>query len=67
MRKEVVEHMWRERDHYSQFVTEDFGTYLKRKSNPKCFGNNLEIQAVSEIYGRSVEVYRYSTGMRNEL
>ena len=78
----------RERDHYSQFVTEDFGAYLQRKrcgpplwpwqlcradagpfflttaadSQAKTFGNNIEVQALSEVYGRVVEVFRYHIG-----
>jgi len=46
-----------ERDHYSQFVTEDFDAYVNRKRRSKCFGNNVEIQAMSELYNRPIEVY----------
>lgn len=34
------------RDHYSQFVVEDFDAYVKRKRQDRVFGNNLEIQAI---------------------
>jgi len=49
-------------DYYSSYVTEDFTTYLNRKSMDTCHGNHLEIQALSEIYNRPIEVYQYSLG-----
>jgi OTU domain-containing protein 5 len=52
--------MAKERDHYSQFVTEDFNEYIARKRKDGCFGNNLEIQAIGEIFNRPVHVYSYS-------
>ncbi|KAL5967246.1 OTU domain-containing protein 5-B [Taenia solium] len=45
------------REHFSQYVTEDFDHYLHRKRQPNCFGNHLEIQAISELYNRPVEIY----------
>lgn len=47
---------------FRQYVTEDFNTYIKRKSNENCHGNNIEIQALAEIFNRPIEVYQYSTG-----
>ena len=49
-------------DFYRQYVTEDFTTYLNRKRIDHCHGNHLEIQALTEIYNRAIEVYQYSTG-----
>lgn len=49
-------------DYYSSYVTEDFTTYLNRKRMDTCHGNHLEIQAMSEIYNRPIEVYQYSLG-----
>eukprot|EP00897_Mesotaenium_endlicherianum_P010946 jgi/Mesen1/9880/ME000070S09165 len=45
-----IDYMEKERDHFSQFVTESFTAYCKRKRRDKVFGNNLEIQAMAEIY-----------------
>lgn len=47
----------RERDHFSQFVTEDFNQYIKRKKRMGVHGNHLELQAVSEIYSSPIEIY----------
>lgn len=49
-------------DHFSQYVTEDFDEYIKRKRANNCHGNNIEMQALSEMYNRTIEVYKYSLG-----
>ncbi|CAN1251974.1 OVARIAN TUMOR DOMAIN-containing deubiquitinating enzyme 6 [Linum perenne] len=51
----------RERDHFSQFITEGFSSYCKRKRRDKVYGNNVEIQAMSEMYNRPIHIYSYST------
>lgn len=42
-------------------MTEDFGEYLKRKSLDHSHGNHIEIQAMSEMFNRPIEVYHYSS------
>ncbi|KAJ6621911.1 OTU domain-containing protein 5, partial [Pseudolycoriella hygida] len=42
-----------------QFVTEDINNYVSRKRNNHVHGNHIEIQAMSEIYNRPVELYCY--------
>ena len=59
IRERCVKFMETERDHYSQFVTEDFEQYIQRKKQDKCFGNNLEIQALSELFNRPVQIYTF--------
>ena len=49
-------------DYFSQYITEDFDTYIARKRTDNCHGNHVEMQALSEMYNRNVEVYVYSTG-----
>jgi hypothetical protein len=34
--------------------------YIARKRQARCFGNHLEMQAMSELYNRNIEVYSYS-------
>ncbi|MCD7447487.1 OVARIAN TUMOR DOMAIN-containing deubiquitinating enzyme 6 [Datura stramonium] len=53
-------HHERERDHFSQFITEGFTSYCKRKRRDKVYGNNVEIQALSEMYNRPIHIYSYS-------
>lgn len=62
VRRDVVMYIRSERDHFSQFITEDFDEYARRKSLQTTFGNNLELQAVSELYNRPVEIYSYAVG-----
>lgn len=49
-------------DYYSQYVTEDFYSYIRRKRDNHCHGNHVEMQALSEMYNRTIEVYQYSIG-----
>lgn len=49
-------------DYFSNYVTEDFTTYINRKRKSTCHGNHIEMQAMAEMYNRPVEVYQYGTG-----
>ncbi|KAK6163604.1 hypothetical protein DH2020_000468 [Rehmannia glutinosa] len=61
VRQMCIDYMERERDHFSQFITEGFTSYCKRKRRDKVYGNNIEIQALSEMYNRPIHIYSYST------
>ncbi|KAI4373608.1 hypothetical protein MLD38_011716 [Melastoma candidum] len=61
VRQMCMDYLERERDHFSQFITENFSTYCKRKRRDKVYGNNMEIQALSEMYNRPIHIYSYST------
>lgn len=59
-------HLVKERDkeHFSQFVPdEDFPTYIHRKRQDGVHGNNPEIQAISELFNRPIEVYSPENGV----
>ena len=45
-------------DHFSKYITEDFSAYVTRKREDTAHGNHVELQALSEMYNRPVEVYR---------
>ncbi|URD91336.1 OTU-like cysteine protease [Musa troglodytarum] len=60
-RQMCLDYMEKERDHFSQFVTEGFTSYCKRKRRDKVYGNNIEIQAIAEMYNRPIHIYSYST------
>lgn len=53
------------RDHFSQFLTEDFDDYLHRKRAVDAHGNHVELQAISEIFSRPIEIFEYSIGPIN--
>nr|GMD71351.1 OTU domain-containing protein 5-B-like [Ipomoea batatas] len=61
IRQMCIDYMERERDHFSQFITEGFTSYCKRKRRDKVYGNNVEIQALCEMYNRPIHIYSYST------
>ncbi|XP_016492027.1 OVARIAN TUMOR DOMAIN-containing deubiquitinating enzyme 6 [Nicotiana tabacum] len=61
VRQMCIDYMERERDHFSQFITEGFTSYCKRKRRDKVYGNNVEIQALCEMYNRPIHIYSYST------
>lgn len=46
-----------ERDHFSQFVVEDFADYIRRKRQMGTYGNHLELQAIAELYNRPILIY----------
>jgi OTU domain-containing protein 5 len=48
----------RDKEHFSQFVTgEPFPQYIQRKRQDGVHGNNPEIQAISELFNRPLEVF----------
>ncbi|KAK2183117.1 hypothetical protein NP493_323g06075 [Ridgeia piscesae] len=61
VRRNCVDYMAKNEDFFKQYVTEDFNTYLNRKRMNHTHGNHIEIQALSELYNRPIEVYQYST------
>jgi len=60
IREQVINYMKQNREHFSQFISEDFEHYLIRKLDPHTHGNHVEIQAISELYNRPVEIYHNS-------
>ncbi|XP_038068480.1 OTU domain-containing protein 5-B-like [Patiria miniata] len=61
VRAHCMDYMTKNADYYSQYVTEDFATYVARKRMDDCHGNHVEMQALSEMYNRNIEVFVYST------
>lgn len=66
VRERCLDFMAQNEEHYSNFVAatdEDrtFQDYIARKRRDGVHGNHAEIQAVSELYNRPVEVYSVDT------
>ncbi|XP_061390509.1 OTU domain-containing protein 5-A [Musca vetustissima] len=59
IRQHTMDYIYKNREYFSHFVTEDINNYIKRKRRKESHGNHIEIQAMSEIYSRPVEVYCY--------
>lgn len=64
-RQMCIDYMEKERDHFSQFVTESFSAYCKRKRRDRVFGNDLEIQAMAEMYNRPIHIFCYGSEPKN--
>lgn len=62
LRKLCMDYMAKNSDYYSQYVTEDFDKYVERKRSDHIHGNHIEMQALSEMFNRPIEVYHYSSG-----
>ena len=63
VRNQCLDHMAKDEEHFSHFVEgEDFSAYLKRKRMEGVHGNNPEIQAISELFNRPVEVFTPENG-----
>ena len=63
VRRRCLDYMADDEEHFGQFVPgEAFGDYVSRKRRDGAYGNNPEIQAVSELYNRPVEVYVPANG-----
>ncbi len=53
----------RDQEHFSQFVIDEpFPRYVARKRQDGVHGNNPEIQAISELFNRPVEVFTPEMG-----
>lgn len=61
VRKLCMDYMEKNSDYYSQYVTEDFEKYVQRKRSDHIHGNHIEMQAMSEMFNRHIEVYHYSS------
>jgi len=60
VRENCMDYMVRNEEFYSKFIAENFADYVKRKRHDRTYGDHVEIQALSEIYNRPIEVYQYS-------
>lgn len=60
VRKHCMDYIASNEDAFAPFVSENFQTYVQRKRRDDCFGNHIEIAAMSEMYNRVIEVYCYS-------
>lgn len=58
VRKNCLNFMERDVDHFQDFVADEvFHEYIARKRQLGVHGNHTEIQAISELYNRSIEVF----------
>ena len=63
IRSTAIAYLDLERDYFAQFVIdglEKFDEYLQHQSKNGAWGDDVELQAVSEIYSRPIEIYAYA-------
>ena len=58
IRRLCMDYMTKNRDYFSQYITEEFDEYIARKRHPHCHGNYIEMQAISEMFNRPIELYQ---------
>lgn len=61
VRKHCMDYIASNQEFFSHFVAEDFTNYVDRKRLEYVHGNHIEMQAMSEMYNRSIQLYCYST------
>lgn len=59
IRQQTMDYIYQNREYFAQFITEDITKYVSRKRQNHLHGNHIEIQAMSEMYNRPVELYCY--------
>ena len=64
VREYCMQYIELEREFFSQFIVGGdsmFETYLACKRELGVWGDDIELQALSEIYNRPIEIYAYNT------
>ncbi|KAG8237654.1 hypothetical protein J437_LFUL017649 [Ladona fulva] len=59
VRNQCMDFLLLNKDHYKQYMTEDLDAYVTRKRNDFVHGNHIELQALSEMFNRAIEVFSY--------
>jgi hypothetical protein len=60
VREKCLKYIELERNFFSSYISEDFLSYINRMKQDGAWGDHVEIQAMSELYDRPVEIYAYS-------
>ena len=60
VRENCMDYMVKNEEFFSKFIPEGFNEYIQRKRKITTYGDHVEIQALSEVYNRPIEVYQYS-------
>ncbi|XP_049848746.1 OTU domain-containing protein 5-A-like [Schistocerca gregaria] len=57
VRRDCLNYMEKERDFFADFISDDFDGYVQNKRNLGVYGDHLELHALSEMYGRHIEIF----------
>lgn len=65
LREKCMDYIFACKDYFKDFVDRDIDgcidAYCDRKRQDKVWGDDIEIEALSEIYRRPIEIYAYSS------
>ena len=62
VREKCMNYILAGKDYFKSFIADEvIEEYCARKSHSGIWGDDVELQAMSEIYDRAIEVYAYST------
>ena len=64
VRQKCLDYIESEKEYYKDYIVggaANFDLYIYRKRKEGIWGDDLEIQAMSEIYNRPIEIYAYSS------
>ena len=59
VRHKCMEYIQCERNYFHNYISESFDEYITRMKQDGEWGDHVEIQAMSEIYDRTIEIYAY--------
>jgi len=62
VRSRVVDYLASEQTHFSTFIPGDFSLHVQQMRKLGSFGSHTEIQAVAELFNRTIETYAPSSG-----
>jgi len=60
IRLRCMDYIRAERDFFQQYLTENLDAYCDRKEQDGEWGDDIEIQALGEIYQTKIEIYSYN-------
>lgn len=60
LRAKCMDYIEAEKDFFSKFIDCDFEEYIEMKRTSCVWGDDIELQALSELYTRPIEIYSHS-------
>ena len=60
IREKCMDYLVIFRKYFEPYIDEDFDDYIKEKRKNKTWGDDVELEALSEIYNRPIEIYKES-------
>lgn len=59
IRNKCVDYIQYNNEFYSPFIDMDFNEYCKNRRKSGIFGDDIELTALCQLYGRNIEIYTY--------